>query len=50
MDDIDADDPEQLMGYYFRVNEKKYVDIRQELIEVQTEKTLIEKQKKIIIE
>ena len=29
MDEIDADDPEQLMGYYFRVNQKKYVDIKE---------------------
>ena len=28
MEDIDGDDPEQLMGYYFRLNEKKYVDIK----------------------
>lgn len=35
MDDIDADDPEQLIGYYFKVNEKKYVDIREEMQELQ---------------
>ncbi len=43
MDDIDANDPEKLMGYYFRLNEKKYVDIKQELIEAQTYKKLVEK-------
>lgn len=35
LDDIDADDPEQLIGYYFKVNEKKYGDIREEMMEVQ---------------
>jgi hypothetical protein len=35
MEDIDADDPEQLISYYFRVNEKKYVDIKTELKELE---------------
>jgi hypothetical protein len=35
LDDIDADDPEQLIGYYFKVNEKKYGDIREEMMEAQ---------------
>ncbi len=44
LDEIDADDPEQLMGYYFRVNEKKYVDIKEEMKEIENEKKFVEKE------
>lgn len=44
MEDIEGEDPEQLMSYYFRVNEKKYVDIKTEMKGLEVEKKSMEKE------